>query len=310
MEIDLIYLLLYNLIGGFMEKLKLEGKVNETELKVKFNKALEDKYFNKICKSIDLPLETLMKYTSTIKEAAKEFENCSKCPGIDNCPNLVKGNLLKAIKSDSGINFAYVECHNLPKEKPNPNVTYFDLPSKVKNASMKDVYKDDKQRIELIKKMKEFKDSYLKGEKPKGIYLYGNFGSGKSYLISALFNDLGEKDIRSVIVHVPNLLLSIKDSFDSDYTERFYELLNTPLLLLDDIGAEYLTPWARDEVIEPILQYRMDNELPTFFTSNYSIKEIENHFIVNGDKMKAKRIIERINQVSVPIELIGKNRRK
>ena len=86
--------------------------------------------------------------------------------------------------------------------------------------------------------------------------------------------------------------------------------MNTPLLLLDDIGAEYLTPWSRDEIIEPILQYRMDQELPTFFTSNYSIKEIEKHFIVNDDKMKAKRIMERIGQVSIPVELVGKNRRK
>ena len=86
--------------------------------------------------------------------------------------------------------------------------------------------------------------------------------------------------------------------------------MNAPLLLLDDIGAEYLTAWSRDEVMEPILQYRMDQNLPTFFTSNYSIDEIEKHFIINGDKMKAKRIIERIKQVSDEVELVGKNRRE
>ena len=175
---------------------------------------------------------------------------------------------------------------------------------------MKDVYKDDKPRIELIKKMKEFKDSYLKGENPKGLYIYGNFGSGKSYLTAALFNDLAEKNVKSVIVHVPELIRSIKDSFDKDYSDIFDEVMNAPLLMLDDIGAEYLTAWSRDEVLEPILQYRMDQNLPTFFTSNYGIDEIEKHFIINGDKMKAKRIIERIKQVSLEIELVGKNRRE
>ena len=293
-----------------MEKMKFDDKSNTNDLKTKFNKALEDKIFAKIVGSIDLPNETLMKYTTTLQEAAKEISNCSNCKGIENCKNMVPGSYLKAEKDNSGITFSYYNCRYTENNKYKKNVTYFDLPANIKNASMKEVYKDDKPRIELIKKMKDFKDSYLKGENPKGLYIYGNFGSGKSYLTAALFNDLAEKNIKSVIVHVPELIRSIKDSFDKDYSERFEEVLTTPLLLLDDIGAEYLTSWSRDEVLEPILQYRMDNNLPTFFTSNYSIKEIENHFIINNDKMKAKRIIERITQVSLPIELIGKNRRE
>ena len=279
-------------------------------LNVKFKKALENKYFHKICKSLSLPEETLMKNTSALMEAACEFENCSNCKGLECCKNSTIGYMMKAEKNNDGIIFSYIKCKYSQKENYKENVTSFELPLRIKNASMKDVYKDDKPRIELVKKMKEFKDSYLKGENPKGIYLYGNFGSGKSYLISALFNDLAEKGIKSVIVHVPELIRSIKDSFDKDYSDIFDEVMNTPLLLLDDIGAEYLTQWSRDEVLEPILQYRMDQELPTFFTSNYSIDEIEKHFVINGDKMKAKRIIERIKQVSNEVELIGKNRRE
>ncbi len=293
-----------------MEKMKFDDKSNSNELKIKFEKALEDKIFVKIVGSIDLPKETLMKYTTTLQEAAKEISNCSNCKGIENCKNMVPGSYLKAEKDNAGITFSYYNCRYTENNKYKKNVTYFDLPTNIKNASMKEVYKDDKPRIELIKKMKEFKDSYLKGENPKGLYIYGNFGSGKSYLTAALFNDLAEKNIKSVIVHVPELIRSIKDSFDKDYSERFEEVLTTPLLLLDDIGAEYLTSWSRDEVLEPILQFRMDNNLPTFFTSNYSIKEIENHFIINNDKMKAKRILERITQVAIPVELVGKNRRE
>lgn len=300
----------YNLIGGFMKKMTFDESSSQLDLKVKFKKALEDKYFYQICKSLDLSEEVLMRYTTTLQDAAVEFKNCSNCKGLEKCQNLIKGSLFKANKSNMGINFSYVKCALSLKDKYKDNVVYFDLPLKIKEASISNIYTDDKSRVEIIKKMKKFLDSYMKGEHPKGIYLYGSFGAGKSYLIAALFNEFAKKDIKSIMVHVPELLLSIKDSFDDDYSERFDAVKNTPLLLLDDIGAEHLTPWARDEVIEPILQYRMDQELPTFFTSNYSIKEIEKHFIVNDDKMKAKRIIERINQVSEPIELIGKNRRK
>lgn len=292
-----------------MDKLKLDKKSNNFDLKVKFNKALENKYFHKICKSLELPEEILMKNTTSLLEAAKEFENCSNCKNLAGCKNSILGNMIKVEKNNNGIIFSYVKCKYSLKDKYKDNVTNFDLPKNIKNASMKNVYKDDKPRIELIKKMKEFKDSYLKGESPKGLYIYGNFGSGKSYLTSALFNDLAENNVKSVIVHVPELIRSIKDSFDKDYSDIFDEVLRAPLLLLDDIGAEYLTAWSRDEVLEPILQHRMDEGLPTFFTSNYSIDDIEKHFTINGDKMKAKRIIERIKQVSNEVELVGKNRR-
>ena len=101
-----------------------------------------------------------------------------------------------------------------------------------------------------------------------------------------------------------------RTGFDhGDYALKFDLIKNVPLLLLDDIGAEYLTAWARDEIIEPILQYRMDQELPVFFTSNYDFKLLEKHFTLENDRLKAKRILERIYQVSEPVELISRNLR-
>ena len=47
--------------------------------------------------------------------------------------------------------------------------------------------------------------------------------------------------------------------------------------MLDDIRAEEVTPWVRDEVIGPLLHYRMVHELPTFFSSNFDYSELEHH---------------------------------
>lgn len=85
-----------------------------------------------------------------------------------------------------------------------------------------------------------------------------------------------------------------------------------PLLLIDDIGAEAVTPWARDEILSTILQYRMQEQLPTFFTSNLTIKELEEHLsITKGsvDIVKARRIMERIKQLTYDTEMISKNLR-
>lgn len=292
-----------------MERFKIGFEQNEMDLKVKFQKAKEERSFCEVINKLDLSEEILRKYTTSLKESAKEFEHCKKCTGIDKCRNSIKGSFLLPKKNNNGIEFSYVNCRYTNKEKYKDNISVFDLPLRLKDAAISNIYTDDKSRIEIIKKMKEFTDSYLSGDRPRGIYLYGSFGVGKSYLIAALFNELAKKNIKSVIVHVPELIRSIKESFESDYSQRFDLVKNTPLLLLDDIGAEYLTAWARDEVLEPILQYRMDQELPTFFTSNCNLKELEKHFTLGEDRLKAKRIIERVTQVSIPVELVSKNMR-
>lgn len=292
-----------------MEKMNFNLGAKEMDLKVRFQKAKENKSFCEIINMLDLDESVLRKYTSSLEEAAVEFDHCKKCTGLEKCKNSIAGSVIVPKKCDNGINFSYVNCKYAVKDNYKKNVSLFDLPLRLRDASFSNIFTNDKSRVEIIKKVSEFYNEYSNGNVTKGIYLHGSFGAGKSYIIAALFNELAKKGIKSVIVHVPELIRSIKESFASDYSDRFELVKNTPLLLLDDIGAEYLTPWARDEVIEPILQYRMDQNLPTFFTSNFGIKELEKHFMINDEKMKAKRIIERINQVSIPIELVSKNMR-
>lgn len=296
-----------------MEKIDkfLNSKIS-TSIKQNYIKALEDEAFRRLIAQYKIDEEVGMKYTSRLMDSSKEHTNCSNCPSLAACSNSVRGFCLTPKQNKNTINFSYDMCKYLKKEEYRENVQVFDVAKDIKNASIKNIYTNDKNRIEIIKAIKNFINEYKKGTNPKGIYLHGSFGSGKTYLISALFNELAKSRTTSVIIHTPELLRSLKDSFSTDYSEKFYLLKHTPLLLLDDIGAEYLTAWGRDEVIEPILQYRMDEGLPTFFTSNFTILELEKHFTTASnsiDKVKARRIIERIKQLSVEVELISKNLR-
>ena len=67
-----------------------------------------------------------------------------------------------------------------------------------------------------------------------------------------------------------------------------------PILMLDDIGADALSTWLRDDILGVILEYRMQEELPTFFSSNFTMAELEAHLAVdthgNQEPLKAKRI--------------------
>lgn len=291
-------------------------KSDITKLKSYYGEALGNKDFKDYVDNLDVSSDVLINYTASIEDAVKEKKACKDCPGLKNCPNTLKGHVYTALKDNNGLNFSYIPCNKLIKEENTyaykKNITCFDLPKEISEASFSKAYRDDNKRLPIFKYFKEFMDSYLKDKKGKGLYLSGSFGSGKTYLVAALFNELAKKNISSALVYYPELLRSLKSSFGSDYEEKFDFIKTVPLLLLDDIGAENTTTWSRDEVLGPILQYRMEEELPTFFTSNLTLSELEASLSITNsgtEKVKAKRIIERIKQLTVPLELISKNRR-
>ena len=294
----------------------LVKKSDVTKLKSYYGEALSNKDFKEYVDSLDVGSDILIKYTASIEDAIIEKNNCKNCSSLKNCLNTLKGHIYTAIKDGNNLNFSYIPCDKLIKEESTyaykKNITCFDLPKEISEASFSKAYRDDNKRLPIFKYFKEFMDSYLEDKKGKGLYLSGSFGSGKTYLVAALFNELAKKNISSALVYYPELLRSLKSSFGSDYEEKFDFIKTVPLLLLDDIGAENTTSWSRDEVLGPILQYRMEEELPTFFTSNLTLSELEASLSITNsgtEKVKAKRIIERIKQLTVPLELISKNRR-
>ena len=299
-----------------LKKLTDIHSVDETKLTHAFQDACSNKEFKEYVYSLNIKEDILMKYTSRLEEAFEEKKHCSVCEKLEDCKNKIKGYKYTPISEKNIINFSYDACKFLEKQLKEDayksNLDLYDMPLEIKEASFKNVYKDDKARVPIIKYFKEFIDFYKKNENPRGIYLNGSFGSGKTYLIAALFNEMAKKGVKSILIYYPEFLRSLKASFQTDYEERFHNVKTIPLLLLDDIGAENCSNWARDEVLGPILQYRMENHLPTFFTSNLTLDELEKSLATTSsgvDKVKAKRIIERIKQLTIPLELISKNRR-
>ena len=278
----------------------------------------ENSLFKKIADSLDIEKSKLITNTSKIEDSAKQLEKCLKCKNIMECKNELNGYIYYPSVEDNDIVFSYVMCKHKKKleEKMNylKNINFFEMPRDVMTASMKDIDTNDENRFETIIWLKNFIDDYKKGNAKKGLYLTGNFGCGKTYLLCAMLNELAKKGHKIAVVYYPEFLRNLKESlYDDDYSLKFNEIKNVELLLIDDIGAETTTAWGRDEVLGTILQYRMQEGLITFFTSNFNLEELEEHFgfSKNGiEKVKARRIMERIKQLTDCIVMVSENRRK
>lgn len=190
------------------------------------------------------------------------------------------------------------------------------MPKQVVDANLADFYTDEESRQLALVEAYQFLNNYppKSGERVKGLFIHGSFGTGKSYLLGALAKELALKGISTTLVYLPEFMREVKQSIsDNTVGEKIQFAKETEVLMLDDIGAESMTAWTRDEVLGAILQFRMQEELPTFFSSNYNMDQLENHlmFAQNGteEKLKARRIMERVRYLSKEVNLEGKNRR-
>ena len=187
------------------------------------------------------------------------------------------------------------------------------LPASLRKASLAQVDLDDLGRLPVFEKLLAFVEQYPTIR--KGLYLYGDFGVGKSFMVAALAHDLSEKrGVSSTLLHYPSFVIDVKNAIsDGNVKTLVDELKLSELLILDDIGAEQSTAWVRDEILQVILQYRMQEDLPTFFTSNFDFEDLEQHFAKgkhgNDETWEARRVMERIRYLAEETRLEGVNRR-
>ena len=187
------------------------------------------------------------------------------------------------------------------------------LPASLKQASLAQVDLDDLSRLPVFEKLLAFVEQYPTIR--KGLYLYGDFGVGKSFMVAALAYDLSEKrGVSSTLLHYPSFVIDVKNAIgDGNVKTLVDEIKLSEVLILDDIGAEQSTAWVRDEILQVILQYRMQENLPTFFTSNFNFEELEQHFAKgkhgNDETWEARRVMERIRYLAEETRLEGVNRR-
>jgi DNA replication protein DnaC len=188
--------------------------------------------------------------------------------------------------------------------------------------------------------MDDFPPSYKKMDLAKGYYISGSPGTGKTYLMAAMFKKIildmkpelrlhpeesriarrhpvyddfryptgpigrFENDF-PVFISAPELLLSIKSTFGQHDGPTEHDIIGkysgAKILFLDDLGAEYSSAWATG-VMFVLINRRYNENLLTHITSNFSLEEL-------AGRLENDRVTSRISGMCEGLKMSGRDRR-
>lgn len=139
-----------------------------------------------------------------------------------------------------------------------------------------------REAFEIAKKFAEFPQGWL--------VFYGPYGCGKTHLAAAIGNYQAGLGYPPLFVGVPDLLDYLRAAFSPNSSatlgRRFYEIRSNRLLILDDIGTESATTWAREKLYQ-LINYRYNAELPTVMTTASELSKLDQHIV---SRMSDKRL--------------------
>lgn len=276
---------------------------------MKKNIIIEDLYTNKevkkYCINNKLTENDILNNLVPLSIYKEVMDICGNCNG-KKCDSQTE-NMTVSLNIDNGkVKVNYVECEKANRLSPrNFEVMYY-------SDNGEEVYLSE-NRSKLFTLMNNYIEKYDGSKYNKGLYIYGGYGTGKSFMAYKFAQQLTLKGIKVLFVYYPDLVRHIKSLIGTSEMEKLINKLKTvEVLFLDDLGAENNTAFVRDDILSPILQYRMNNELSLFITSNCNLEGLLEHFSETSnesDKNKASRIIDRIRFLSTPVELKDKNYR-
>ncbi|AIO19615.1 Primosomal protein DnaI [Candidatus Izimaplasma bacterium HR1] len=293
-----------------MKKLNLRFKpLNKEEI---VDLIVDDEYLREFFIENDLDTNFIEENLQNLFNFKIEYDKCRNCEGLDKCTQDLIGQEPVIKYEDDKIMYYYKDCvYRVTRREQQAQTELINamfMPKMIQTASLEDFdFKRGKNRTYIHNKLTTFITLYLNGEKIKGLYLYGQYQKGKTYSLAALANELSKRGVKVIIAYYPDLVREFKSRIGNNTIEELVSRLKTvEILMLDDIGGESPSQWVRDEVLGPILQHRLLDEKPTFFSSNVAQKDLMTLMTLNNQKaemMKAARIDARIQSLSDEVEM-------
>ncbi len=199
------------------------------------------------------------------------------------------------------------------RDKVPARILFDESTKKYKGVNLNDLTIDN-NNAKLINYLKEFIEVYRYGDNSKGLWVFGEFGIGKSYALAGFANDLHMRDVGVTYISSSQLMDDLYQSIkmnSSSIEKKLNNLMKAECLIIDDIGTEKTTDFTIKRVIYPIIKYRGEHNKPTFVSSNLSKADYYNHILKNQEinKMDVARLKEQLDVLMQEFYLRGINRR-
>lgn len=159
--------------------------------------------------------------------------------------------------------------------------------------------KNQKMSDAMQNYVKHFDEFRAKG---KGLLLFGNVGTGKTFYAACIANALIDRGIPCLVTNFARIANTVQGLFDG--RQEYYDSLNRfPLLLIDDLAAERKTEYMQ-EIVFNVIDSRYRAGLPLIVTTNLTREEMQ-----HPADITYQRIFSRLFEMCTPIEIYGKDRR-
>ena len=161
---------------------------------------------------------------------------------------------------------------------------------------------DDQSRPKLTEMAKRYVNNFDKFYREgKGLLLYGDVGTGKTYIACMIANALIDTGYPVLVTNFARILNTLQGTFDR---QEYLDSLNQfKLLVIDDLGVERDTGFAKEQVFN-IIDSRYRAGKPMIITTNLSMQKL-----ATESDLSDKRVYDRIIERCFPVEVSGESRR-
>lgn len=275
----------------------------------------KDEYLNEIISESRLPDFYLEENFGTFLRVLDSRRLCEGCKGLEECRQASKGERL-ALEYDNVLIEEVEYCDYALNKKGKENLiskyVYCDIARNLVDLDMNNVtYTDEQKQLYVLLA------ALLHDKREKGLYISGDLGVGKTYLCTALANSLVKNGKKVAFVKVSNFFNEMRSAIGTnpEMIDRNINILKkAEYLFMDDIGAESVSEFIRDDILFRILDHRLENNLITVFTSNLNKSDLLKHYQYDrkekANLMNAKRLLERIDILTDDYVLTGANLRR
>lgn len=137
-----------------------------------------------------------------------------------------------------------------------------------------------------------------------GLLLWGDVGTGKSFIAGCIANALLDKGVPVFMTNFARLLNKLTDMYAGDRNAYIDSFNRYPLMIIDDLGVERNSEFAREQVFS-VIDSRYRSELPMIVTTNLTLEELQ-----HPEDLSRSRIYDRVLERCLPIRVNDQNIRE